>query len=99
MFATHYHELARLSETLAGLRNYNVLVQEGPDGILFLHQIAHGSADRSYGIHVARLAGMPQAVLGRAEQVLARLETRSSDRTNTKGAAGKRSGRSLNHVA
>src|SRR5205807_2005187 len=57
LFATHYHELARLAERLEGLRNYNVQVHEGPDGIVFLRHIAPGSAGRSYGIHVARLAG------------------------------------------
>jgi DNA mismatch repair protein MutS len=74
LFATHYHELTRLSEQLSGLRNYNVLVQEGPDGIVFLHKIAPGRADRSYGVHVARLAGVPAEVLRRAEQVLEELE-------------------------
>jgi DNA mismatch repair protein MutS len=76
LFATHYHELARLAADLPGLRNYNVLVQEDPDGIVFLHKIAPGSADRSYGIHVARLAGVPRGVLERAEQVLRELEGR-----------------------
>jgi DNA mismatch repair protein MutS len=74
LFATHYHELTRLAERLPGLRNYNVLVQEGSDDIVFLHKIAAGRADRSYGIHVARLAGVPAEVLGRAEQVLGELE-------------------------
>jgi DNA mismatch repair protein MutS len=74
LFATHYHELARLAERLDGLRNCNVQVQEGPDGIVFLHKIAPGSADRSYGIHVARLAGVPREVVERAEQVLGDLE-------------------------
>jgi DNA mismatch repair protein MutS len=74
LFATHYHELAQLAETLSGLRNYNVLVKEQADGIVFLHRIAPGGADKSYGIHVARLAGVPGAVLERAEQVLLELE-------------------------
>jgi DNA mismatch repair protein MutS len=78
LFATHYHELARLAEKLPGLRNYNVLIQEGADEIVFLHKIAPGSADRSYGIHVARLAGMPEEVLSRAEEVLKELEGRNS---------------------
>ncbi len=77
LFATHFHELARLAESLPGLRNYNVEVQEGEGGIVFLHQIAPGSADRSYGIHVARLAGVPREVLERAEQVLSELEKHS----------------------
>jgi DNA mismatch repair protein MutS len=74
LFATHYHELAQLAETLPGLRNYNVLVKEQADGIVFLHRIAPGGADKSYGIHVARLAGVPSAVLERASAVLAELE-------------------------
>jgi DNA mismatch repair protein MutS len=80
LFATHYHELARLADRLSGLRNYNVLVREGPDGIVFLHQVGPGSADRSYGIHVARLAGVPREVLERAEQVLRDLEGGAGDR-------------------
>jgi DNA mismatch repair protein MutS len=74
LFATHYHELAQLAESLPGLRNYNVLVREWRDEIVFLHRIAAGSADRSYGIHVARLAGMPAEVLDRARGVLGELE-------------------------
>ncbi len=74
LFATHYHELAQLAERLPGLRNCNVLVHEGPDGIVFLHQIAPGSADKSYGIHVAQRAGVPEEVLVRAREVLAELE-------------------------
>jgi DNA mismatch repair protein MutS len=75
LFATHYHELAQLADTLAGLRNYNVLVREQDDTVVFLHRIAPGSADKSYGIHVARLAGVPAAVLDRAAAVLAQLES------------------------
>jgi DNA mismatch repair protein MutS len=74
LFATHYHELAQLSQTLPNLRNYNVLVREWQEDIVFLHKIAAGSADKSYGIHVARLAGIPTDVLGRARQVLDQLE-------------------------
>ena len=76
LFATHYHELAQLAETLPRLRNYNVQVQELENDVIFLHKIAPGSADRSYGIHVARLAGVPEPVLERAEEVLATLECR-----------------------
>jgi DNA mismatch repair protein MutS len=74
LFATHYHELAQLADKLPGLRNYNVLVREWQDEIIFLHQIAPGSADKSYGIHVAQLAGVPREVLDRAKEVLAELE-------------------------
>jgi DNA mismatch repair protein MutS len=76
LFATHYHELAQLAETLPALRNYNVLVQEGGDQIVFLHKIATGSANKSYGIHVAQLAGVPLGVLERAREVLNELESR-----------------------
>ncbi len=76
LFATHYHELAQLAERLPGLRNYNVLVQEEKDEIVFLHKIAPGSTDKSYGIHVARLAGVPKEVLDRATEVLGELEAR-----------------------
>ena len=75
LFATHYHELAQLADKLPGLRNFNVLVQEERDEIIFLHKIAPGSADKSYGIHVARLAGVPEEVLDRARDVLAELES------------------------
>src|SRR5205085_1133206 len=79
LFATHYHELAALAEKLPALRNYNVLVREYRDEIVFLHKIAPGSTDRSYGIHVARLAGVPEAVLARAREVLAELEAHPVD--------------------
>jgi DNA mismatch repair protein MutS len=74
LFATHYHELAQLAETLPGLRNYNVQVREWQDQIIFLHKIGPGSADKSYGIHVAQLAGVPTEVLERARSVLSELE-------------------------
>jgi DNA mismatch repair protein MutS len=74
LFATHYHELAQLAAALPRLRNYNVLVRELDTEIVFLHKIAPGSAERSYGIHVARLAGVPEAVLTRAAAVLESLE-------------------------
>jgi DNA mismatch repair protein MutS len=75
LFATHYHELAQLAGKLPGLRNYNAVVKEDQDEIVFLHKMDPGSADQSYGIHVARLAGVPQEVLGRAQEVLAELES------------------------
>lgn len=76
LFATHYHELAQLADRLPALRNYNALVKEWQDEIVFVHKIAAGSADKSYGIHVARLAGVPRPVLDRAQEVLTELETR-----------------------
>jgi DNA mismatch repair protein MutS len=76
LFATHYHELAQLAGSLPRLRNHNVLVQELDREVIFLHKIAPGNADKSYGIHVARLAGVPEPVLVRAEAVLGTLESR-----------------------
>ncbi len=75
LFATHYHELSQLAGTLPRLRNYTVQVTETDRDVIFLHKIAPGSADRSYGIHVARMAGVPEPVLQRAEQVLGTLES------------------------
>jgi DNA mismatch repair protein MutS len=74
LFATHYHELAELQERLPRFRNLNALVHEDANGIVFLHKLAPGSADKSYGIHVAQRAGVPDAVLERARLVLAELE-------------------------
>jgi DNA mismatch repair protein MutS len=78
-FATHYHELTALAATLAGVRNYNVAVREWQDQVVFLHKIAPGAADKSYGIHVARLAGVPPQVVERAKQILAQLENDGLD--------------------
>ncbi len=74
LFATHYHELTALSERLDELAPHTMRVKEWQDDIVFLHEVAPGAADRSYGIHVGRLAGLPPAVVSRAEDVLARLE-------------------------
>jgi len=74
IFATHYHELTQLAATLPRVRNVHVVVQEWGDGVVFLHRIADGAADRSYGIHVAQLAGLPPEVIERAKAVLAELE-------------------------
>ncbi len=76
LFATHYHELAQLAGALPKLRNFNVQVRELDNEVIFLHKIAPGNADKSYGIHVARLAGVPEAVLKRATSVLETLESR-----------------------
>jgi DNA mismatch repair protein MutS len=74
VFATHYHELTQLADDLAALRNYNVAVREVGDQILFLHRLQPGGADRSYGIEVGRLAGLPASVIDRARAVLGVLE-------------------------
>ena len=74
MFATHYHELMQLPERLEHARNLNVAVRETGDTVVFLHRLESGGTDRSYGIHVAGLAGLPEDVVGRAREVLATLE-------------------------
>ena len=74
VFATHYHELVQLADELDAVRNYNVAVREVGDQVLFLHRLQPGGADRSYGIEVGRLAGLPPAVIARAKVVLALLE-------------------------
>jgi DNA mismatch repair protein MutS len=74
VFATHYHELTQLADTLVAVRNYNVRVREVGDQILFLHRLEPGGADRSYGIEVGRLAGLPAGVLCRARELLTLLE-------------------------
>jgi DNA mismatch repair protein MutS len=73
-FATHYHELTDLAGTLAGVRNLSVAVKEWQEQVIFLHKIVNAPADKSYGIHVARLAGIPRSVNERAKQILAHLE-------------------------
>ena len=73
-FATHYHELTQLSEEKRGVNNYNIAVREYGDNIIFLRQIVPGATDRSYGIHVAQLAGLPKAVIKRAGEILTDLE-------------------------
>lgn len=74
LFATHYHELTDLASVLPGVRNYNVAVAEEGDHVVFLHRIVPGGADRSYGIHVAQLAGLPRSVIARAQEIMAQLE-------------------------
>ncbi|HRQ93137.1 MAG TPA: DNA mismatch repair protein MutS [Anaerolineales bacterium] len=74
LFATHYHELTALAHSLPGVRNYNVAVSEADGNVVFLHKIVPGGADRSYGIHVGQLAGLPRPVLARAQEILAELE-------------------------
>ena len=74
LFATHYHELPDLARTRAGVKNLNVAVREQNDRIVFLRKIVEGSADRSYGIQVARLAGLPMSVIDRAKEILINLE-------------------------
>ena len=74
MFATHYHELMQLPERLQHARNFNVAVQESGDTVLFLHRLEPGGTNRSYGIHVGQLAGLPTMVVSRAKEILSALE-------------------------
>jgi DNA mismatch repair protein MutS len=74
IFATHYHELVQLADELVAVRNYNVGVREVGDHVLFLHRLQPGGADRSYGIEVGKLAGLPDEVIARAREVLRLLE-------------------------
>jgi len=101
VFATHYHELTQLADDLDSACNYNVLVREvadpqtGTPQVLFLHRLAPGGADRSYGIEVGRLAGLPAPVLARAREVLADLEGRAASgegRAKGNGSSSSRRG-------
>jgi DNA mismatch repair protein MutS len=79
LFATHYHELTRLAERYPRLRNLRVEVREWGESILFLYRIREGASDRSYGIHVAKLAGLPERVIDRAREILDALEGEKPD--------------------
>jgi len=74
LFATHYHELTELSNVYKGVKNYNITAKEYKDRIIFLRKVVPGSADQSYGIQVAKLAGIPQKVIERAQEILEELE-------------------------
>ena len=79
LFATHYHELTELADVLDGVANFNVAVREWQDQVVFLHKIVEGGTDKSYGVHVARLAGVPREVVDRARQILSDLEAAHVD--------------------
>ncbi len=81
LFATHYHELTELANILPRVRNYNVAVAEEGDNVVFLHKVLPGGANRSYGIHVAKLAGIPKGVINRANEILEELQAAGSDFT------------------
>ncbi|MTI70247.1 MAG: DNA mismatch repair protein MutS [Firmicutes bacterium] len=80
LFATHYHELTELEGKLDGVKNYNILVKEKGDDIIFLRKISRGGADKSYGIEVARLAGVPNPVIDRSKEILESLEKRETEK-------------------
>jgi DNA mismatch repair protein MutS len=94
LFATHYHELTKLAEERKGVGNLNVAVREWNEQIIFLRKIIPGGADKSYGIQVARLAGLPKEVLDRAKEILAHLESSNSAETKPK-RRGKKSATSM----
>lgn len=95
VFATHYHELVRLADHLPRVRNFNVAVVEEAGKVRLLHHIIPGGADRSYGIHVAKLAGLPASVVGRAQSVLDRLEASGVWRDGKAAPATRESGTQL----
>src|SRR5690606_25039758 len=74
LFATHYHELNEMSETFSRIKNYNVAVKEIKDDVLFLRKLVPGGSEHSFGIHVAKMAGMPQQVIRKANKILKKLE-------------------------
>jgi DNA mismatch repair protein MutS len=92
LFATHYHELTKLAEERKGVCNLNVAVREWNEQIIFLRKIIPGGADKSYGIQVARLAGLPKEILDRAKEILAHLErpnmAAAPDKTKRKKTSG-----------
>ncbi len=87
LFATHYHELTELEGRLAGVKNYRIAVKEVGEDILFLRKIMRGEADKSFGIQVARLAGLPECVITRAKEILKELEASDINRPNSKREA------------
>jgi len=89
-FATHYHELTQLEQYLQGVTNYNVAVREWAEEIIFLHRIIPGSADQSYGVHVAKLAGVNNEVINRSREILAELESNFSATSRAPKRAAKR---------
>lgn len=91
-FATHYHELTQLQDDLSGVQNLNVSVKEWDDNVVFLHKIVPGAADKSYGIHVARLAGVPTEVNERAKQILSHLENEQIDKEPAARKSHRKSG-------
>ena len=84
LFATHYHELTELENKIEGVKNYYISVKEKGDDVIFLRKILRGGADSSYGIHVAKLAGVPYAVVNRAKEVMKQLEEADISKKNTK---------------
>jgi DNA mismatch repair protein MutS len=83
LFATHYHELTDLAQQKLRVKNYNIAVKEWNDEIIFMRKLVEGATNRSYGIQVARLAGIPATVINRSKKILYRIENKDQDLTNT----------------
>jgi DNA mismatch repair protein MutS len=90
LFATHYHELTQLEHYMAGVVNYNIAVREWQEEIVFLHRIVRGSTDKSYGVHVAKLAGIPPEVIRRSRDLLTELESNFSATRRAPARAARR---------
>ena len=88
LLATHYHELIELASMYPHMANYNVSATEFRDKIIFLRKVTRGGSNRSYGIQVARLAGVPAAVIARAKEILQRVESENEGRTSMRGSGG-----------
>ena len=88
MFATHYHELNAMESSFERVKNYNISIKELEDRVIFLRKLVRGGSEHSFGIHVARMAGMPKSLVGRANEVLAELENTHDDRTPSRPVAG-----------
>ncbi len=86
LFATHYHELVQLEHQLSGVVNYNVAVREYDNDVVFLHEIVRGGTDKSYGIHVAKLAGIPKSVIDRAKEILQHLESTHQEKAKVESS-------------
>ncbi len=97
-FATHYHELTDLAQSLDRIGNLNVAVREWQDEVVFLHKIVEGAADKSYGIHVARLAGVPRTVIDRSKEILAQLEEEHVDASGRPKIARKEETRQVGDI-
>ena len=90
LFATHYHELTELEDKLEGVKNYSIAVKEKGEDIIFLRKIVKGGTDESYGVHVARLAGVPQIVTQKANEILKSLERKNILNNKTKETESKK---------
>ena len=95
LFATHYHELTELSNIFSRIKNYNVLVEEWEDQVIFLRKIVPGGTDNSYGIHVAQMAGLPKSVIERAREILSNLESKELTPHRLPVIAQRKSGRAV----